>query len=106
METGARAEKIGRRQGADRYGGAATQTADNSGIEKDGKKHGESARLKNQGEQGVKRVGGKRGLNAGAQDREEKAGVAARAKGAVRAICRTESGPDRLVRTWTERLPF
>ena len=37
METGARAEKIGGRQGADRQRAAATQTADNSGIEKDGK---------------------------------------------------------------------
>ena len=96
----------GRRQGADRQRAAATQTADNSGIEKDGKKHGESARLKNMGAQGVKRVGGKGGENAGAQGGETTAGVAARTKGAVRAICRTESGPDRLVRTWTERLPF
>lgn len=37
METGARAEKIGGRQSVDGMGGAATQTADNSGIEKTGK---------------------------------------------------------------------
>ena len=55
---------------------------------------------------GAKKVGGKRGENAGAQDREEKAGVVAQTKGADRATCRTESGPYRLARTWTERPPF
>lgn len=37
MDTGARAEKIGGRQGAVRTSSTATQTADNSGIEKAGK---------------------------------------------------------------------
>ena len=105
METGARAGKIGGRQGVDGMGGAATQTADNSGIEKDGKTRRKRA-VEKQGERGVTRVGGKGGENAGAQGGEATAGVAARTKGAVRAICRTESGPDRLVRTWTERLLF
>lgn len=83
METGARAGKIGRRQGADRYGGAATQTADNSGIEKDGKKHGESARLRKQGgargekgwqEKGRKRRGAGRRSNGGSCRPDERSG--------------------------------
>ena len=45
-------------------------------------------------------------INRRGTGQRRKASVVAQTKGAVRAICRTESGPYRLARTWTERLPF
>lgn len=44
----------GGRQGADRWGGAETQTADNSGIEKDGKTRRKRAIEKTRGARGEK----------------------------------------------------
>ena len=65
----------GRRQSVDGKGGAETRNRRQFRHRERRKKHGESARLKNKGARGAKKVGGKRGLNAGAQDREEKAGA-------------------------------
>lgn len=59
METGARAEKLGGRQCVNRTGGAETQNRRQFRHEESRKTHGESARLKNKGARGAKRVGGK-----------------------------------------------